>query len=389
MSLRHMDDQWIEGGPSLRGIDPRHRPVVGCVRAEAIDGFGGEGDKVAPLQRLCGGGNVIHGRHWLGSIAVRCLSSYKPVMNTALITHQSSLAHAPPEGHPERADRIRAIDKFLATPQFDGLLRLEAPLGRDEDILRAHTAEHLEHIRSSAPAQDVRYLDPDTAMSPGTLEAALRAVGAATAAVDLVFEGKASNAFCALRPPGHHAERGRPMGFCFFNQAAIAALYARARYGAARVAVVDFDVHHGNGTQDIFWADADLCYGSTHQMPLYPGTGSTSETGVGNIFNAPLRAGDGGEQFREAMGSVILPALAAFAPDLVIISAGFDAHHRDPLGSLQLTDVDFAWATLKLMEAADIHCGGRVVSVLEGGYDLQGLASSVGAHVRALMGGDN
>ncbi len=309
-------------------------------------------------------------------------------MTTALFTHPSSLAHATPEGHPERADRIRAVGEALAASEFKSLLRLEAPLGRDEDILRAHTAEHLKHIRSIAPVQGVRYLDPDTAMSPGTLEAAFRAVGAAAAAVDLVFEGKASNAFCALRPPGHHAERGRPMGFCFFNQAAIAALYARAHHGAARVAVVDFDVHHGNGTQDIFWSDADLFYGSTHQMPLYPGTGSTSETGAGNIFNAPLRAGDGGEEFRDAMGSVILPALAAFAPDLIVSSAGFDAHHRDPLGSLQLTDTDFAWATRKLMEVADLHSGGRIVSVLEGGYDLQGLASSVGAHVRALMGGD-
>lgn len=310
-------------------------------------------------------------------------------MTTALFTHPSSLAHATPDGHPERADRIRAIEKALAAPEFNGLLRQEAPLGRDEDIQRAHSGAHLKHIRSSLPEQGVRYLDPDTAMSPGTLEAALRAVGAATAAVDLVFEGKASNAFCALRPPGHHAERTRPMGFCFFNQAAIAALYTRAHHGAARVAVVDFDVHHGNGTQDIFWSDPDLFYGSTHQMPLYPGTGSKSETGVGNIFNAPLRAGDGGEQFREAMGTIVLPALDAFAPDLVIISAGFDAHHRDPLGSLQLTDADFSWATLRLMDAADIHCGGRVVSVLEGGYDLQGLASSVGAHVRALMGGDD
>ncbi|MCA8930531.1 MAG: histone deacetylase family protein, partial [Alphaproteobacteria bacterium] len=207
----------------------------------------------------------------------------------------------------------------------------------------AHTYDHLERIRALAPTEGYEYLDPDTVMSPGTLECAERAVGAATAAVDAVFQGKADNAFCAMRPPGHHAETRRAMGFCFFNQAAIAALYAREAYGAERVAVVDFDVHHGNGTQDIFWSDADMFYGSTHQMPLFPGTGSVQETGVGNIFNAPLRAGDGSDQFREAMSSVILPALDAFSPNLVVISAGFDAHHRDPLGSLQLTEEDFAW----------------------------------------------
>jgi len=323
----------------------------------------------------------------LASIAAPPAASYKAIM-TALFTHPSSLSHVTPEGHPERPDRIRAIDGILATPPFERLLRCEAPLGRDEDILRAHAAAHLQRIRSAAPHQGIEYLDPDTAMSPGTLEAALRAVGAATAAVDLVFRGEADNAFCAMRPPGHHAEGARPMGFCFFNQAAIAALYARARYGAARVAVVDFDVHHGNGTQNIFWSDPDLFYGSTHQMPLYSGTGSSTETGVGNIFNAPLRAGDGGEQFREALASVT-HALDGFTPDLVIISAGFDAHHRDPLGSLRLTEADFAWATLQLMQLAETHAHGRVVSVLEGGYDLQGLASSVGAHVRALMGGDD
>ena len=309
-------------------------------------------------------------------------------MTTALFTHPSSLTHVTPDGHPERVDRIRAVNKILATPHFNNLLRREAPLGRDDDILRAHTREHLQRIRAIAPEEDFEYLDPDTPMSPGTLEAALRAVGAATAAVDCVFQGEADNAFCAMRPPGHHAERSRPMGFCFFNHAAVAAYYASARYDAERVAIVDFDVHHGNGTQDIFWSDPAMFYGSTHQMPLYPGTGSARETGAGNIFNAPLRAGDGSAQFREAMGSVILPALDVFAPDLIIISAGFDAHHRDPLGSLQLTEEDFAWITLELMEAAEIHADGRVVSVLEGGYDLQGLASSVGIHVQALMRGN-
>lgn len=309
-------------------------------------------------------------------------------MTTLLFTHPASLRHETPEGHPERIDRIKAVNQILASGHFRDLVRRDAPLGRDEDILLAHAEEHLQRIRAMAPAEGFEYLDADTVMSSGTLAAALRAVGAATAAVDAVFQGEADNAFCALRPPGHHAETRRAMGFCLFNQAAIAAHHARRRHGAERVAVVDFDVHHGNGTQDIFWTDADLFYGSTHQMPLYPGTGSVQETGVGNIFNAPLRAGDGGGEFREAMSSVILPALDAFGPDLVVISAGFDAHHRDPLGSLRLTEEDFAWATLKLMEAAEVHCGGRIVSVLEGGYDLQGLAASAGIHVQALMRGN-
>ena len=311
-----------------------------------------------------------------------------PHMTTLLFTHPASLHHVTPEGHPERVDRIRAINRILDTKHFAELLRHQAPLGRDEDILRAHHPDHLNRIRAIAPEEGVEYLDADTAMSSGTLEAALRGVGAATAAVDAVFEGVADNAFCAMRPPGHHAESRRAMGFCFFNNAAIAAHHARAVHGAERVAVIDFDVHHGNGTQDIFWTEPDLFYGSTHQMPLYPGTGSRHETGAGNIFNAPLRAGDGSAEFREAMSTLILPALDAFAPELVIVSAGFDAHHRDPLGSLQLTEEDFAWITLQLMEAAEIHCNGRVVSVLEGGYDLQGLASSVGIHVQALMRGN-
>jgi acetoin utilization deacetylase AcuC-like enzyme len=309
-------------------------------------------------------------------------------MTTLLFTHDASLHHMTPPGHPERVDRIRAVNQILGSGHFRELHRRDAPLGRDEDILRAHTHGHLERIRSIAPVEGFEYIDPDTAMSPGTLEAALRAVGAATAGVDAVFQGEADNVFCATRPPGHHAESRRAMGFCFFNHAAIAAHYARDRYDAERVAVIDFDVHHGNGTQDIFWSEPNLFYGSTHQMPLYPGTGTVQETGAGNIFNAPLRAGDGGTQFREAMGTVILPALDAFGPDLIIISAGFDAHHRDPLGSLQLTEEDFAWITLQIMEAAEIHCGGRIVSVLEGGYDLQGLAASVGIHVQALMRGN-
>ena len=308
-------------------------------------------------------------------------------MRTLLYTHPASLAHVTPDGHPERVGRIEAVIKSLATPAFNALFRREAPLGGGEDILLAHTPAHLARIRAAAPEDGFEFLDPDTAMSPGTLEAALRGVGAACAAVDAVFKGEADNAFCALRPPGHHAESNRAMGFCFFNQAAIAAHHARRAHGAERIAVVDFDVHHGNGTQDIFWSDRDLFYGSTHQMPLYPGTGASQERGEGNIFNAPLRAGDGTGQFREAMGAVILPALDKFRPDLVIVSAGFDAHHRDPLGGLRLAEPDFAWITLKIMDTADKRAGGRVVSVLEGGYDLQALAGSAAVHLRALMHG--
>jgi acetoin utilization deacetylase AcuC-like enzyme len=224
-------------------------------------------------------------------------------------------------------------------------------------------------------------------MSVGTWEAALRAVGAGLLAVDKVLdpESGVSNAFCQVRPCGHHAEKDRAMGFCLFGNVAIAGMYARARHGAERIAVVDFDVHHGNGTQDIFWSDKDLFFASTHQMPLYPGTGAVGEAGVGNIWNAPLRPGDGGEPFREAVESRILPALRNFGPDLVLISAGFDAHEADPLANLRLVEADFMWATEKLAEAASRHCNGRIVSMLEGGYDLTALARSVGVHVRTLM----
>jgi acetoin utilization deacetylase AcuC-like enzyme len=309
-------------------------------------------------------------------------------MTTLVYTHSSSLRHETPPGHPERVDRIKAVNAVLASPVLQGFIRKDAPLGTDEHARLAHTAEHVARMRAISPESGFEYIDADTVMSPAAHEAALRAIGGAVAGVDAVFRGEADNVFVATRPPGHHAEHNRAMGFCFFNHAAVAALYARSRYDAERVAVVDFDVHHGNGTQDIFWSDADLFYGSTHQMPLYPGSGSTNETGVGNIFNAPLKAGDGTQEFRVAMNTIILPALELFAPDLIIISAGFDAHVRDPLGSLELTEEDFSWATLKLMETADQFCSGRVVSVLEGGYDLQGLAGSVGVHLHALMHGN-
>ncbi len=268
---------------------------------------------------------------------------------------------------------------------FDDLIRKEAPLAEIADIERAHPGEYIDAIREAVPEEGLVRVDGDTVLSPKSWDAALRAVGSGVEAVDQVMTGKVSNAFCAIRPCGHHAEHSVAMGFCVFNNIAIAGLHARAKHGAERVAVVDFDVHHGNGTQAMFWSDKDLYFGSTHQMPLFPGTGALSEAGVGNIWNAPLRAGDGGEVFREAFESRILPALKKHRPDLILISAGFDAHERDPLGSIRLVEDDFAWATQKIAGIADTQCKGRVVSMLEGGYDLEGLAKSVAVHVKALM----
>lgn len=310
-------------------------------------------------------------------------------MATLLLTHPSFVEHDTGPGHPERPDRMRAIDKVLAHDIFKDLVRAEAPLRDDveEQILLAHPEAHLARMRAIAarPLEFPTHIDGDTVVSAGTWEAVLRAVGAGLAAVDAVIDGKAANAFCQVRPPGHHAEADRAMGFCLFSNAAIAGLYARKKHGAERIAVVDFDVHHGNGTQDIFWHDRDMYYGSTHEMPLFPGTGAVSERGVGNIHNAPLRARDGGEQFREAVESRILPALHDFGPDILIISAGFDAHQADPLANLRLVEADFLWATEKLAAMAKRHCNGRIVSMLEGGYDLNALARSVAVHVKALM----
>ena len=309
-------------------------------------------------------------------------------MKTLFISHPSSLDHRTPEGHPERPDRIRAINKVFAEERFNPLIRVEAPMTELETIALCHPMDYVKAIRDAAPKEGMIALDGDTTMSPGSFEAALRAIGGATLAVDEVIAKKADNAFVAMRPPGHHAETVKPMGFCFFNHAAIAARHAQKTHGLARVAIVDFDVHHGNGSQEIFWSDPTVMYCSTHQMPLYPGSGDKSERGDHDqIVNAPLRPNDGGSQFKEAFESRILPRLTAFGPDLIIISAGFDAHARDPLANLQLVEDDFAWATKKLMEIADKHAGGRVVSVLEGGYDLQGLSQSAAAHVTALMRG--
>jgi acetoin utilization deacetylase AcuC-like enzyme len=307
-------------------------------------------------------------------------------MTTLLITHPACLDHLTPAGHPERPDRLRAIDRALEQERFQTLARVEAPRAALDTIALCHPMEYVTAVRDATPKTGLVALDADTSMSPGSFEAALRAAGGAVHAVDEVMSGKAANAFVATRPPGHHTEIARPMGFCLFNNAAIAARHAQRKHGIDRAAVVDFDVHHGNGSQDIFWADRTVMYGSTHQMPLYPGTGAAGERGEHDtVVNAPLRPGDGGAQFRAAFESVILPRLRDFRPELIVISAGFDAHMRDPLANLNLLEADFDWATRKLMEIAQASAGGRVVSVLEGGYDLEGLASSAAAHVAALM----
>ncbi len=307
-------------------------------------------------------------------------------MNTILFAHPACADHDPGPGHPERADRLRAILGALEGETFAPLDRREAPLAGLDRIALAHPRGHADRILAAVPDHGYRAVDADTVLSPGSGEAALRAAGAVCAAVDAVVAGQARNAFCAVRPPGHHAESARAMGFCLFNNVAVGAAHARAAHGIRRVAVVDFDVHHGNGTQDIFWSDDALFYASTHQSPLYPGTGSADQTGVAhNILNVPLQPHDGSPEFRHAMTATVLPAVEAFGPELLMISAGFDAHARDPLANLELTDDDFAWATAKLAALAARVCGGRVVSSLEGGYDLNALATSCAAHVKALM----
>jgi len=309
-------------------------------------------------------------------------------MTTLLITHPACLNHLTPAGHPERPDRLRAVARALEQERFQDLARAEAPAAALETITLCHPMDYVTAIRDATPKAGLAQLDADTSMSPGSFDAALRGAGGAIFAVDEVMSGKAHNAFVATRPPGHHAETARPMGFCLFNNAAIAARHAQQQHGIARAAVIDFDVHHGNGSQEIFWSDKTVMYGSTHQMPLYPGTGANTERGEHDtIVNAPLRPGDGGEAFRAAFEAVILPRLRDFRPELVVISAGFDAHMRDPLANLNLLEADFEWATQKLMEVAEQCANGRVVSVLEGGYDLDGLASSAAAHVGALMQG--
>ena len=307
-------------------------------------------------------------------------------MTTVLITHPACLKHEPPFGHPERVARLESVLEGLKGDEFAALKRVAAPSASKAAIARVHDEAYIDEIMASVPKAGVVHLDSDTAMSSGSGEAILRAAGALVEAVDLVLKGEAKNAFCAVRPPGHHALPDRAMGFCIFNNVAVGAAHARAERGLKRVAVIDFDVHHGNGTQAMFYRDKDLFYGSTHQSPLYPGTGHPYETGVAhNVLNLPLPPGAGGPEFRRAFTEGMLPALRAFQPELVMISAGFDAHRDDPLASLRFDESDYAWATEQLCALAAVVCKGRVVSTLEGGYDLSALSRSAQAHVRALM----
>jgi acetoin utilization deacetylase AcuC-like enzyme len=306
-------------------------------------------------------------------------------MTTLLCTHPACVEHDPGSYHPESAARLRAVLDALGEPEFDGLERCEAGEAALEDVLRVHPRHHVERILAAVPKSGHVGIDADTILSPASGKAALCAVGAVTAAIDAVVAGRADNAFCAVRPPGHHAEPGRAMGFCLFNNVAIGAMRACEVHGLDRVAVVDFDVHHGNGTQAAFEADSRFFYASTHQYPLYPGTGAVSETGIGNIVNVTLRPMAGSGAFRLGVRERILPALDAFRPQLVVVSAGFDGHSGDPLAQLMLEDADFAWITERLIEIAQRHAAGRLVSSLEGGYDLANLAASAAAHVRVLM----
>lgn len=305
-------------------------------------------------------------------------------MSVVFFTHPSGLAHDTGEGHPECADRLRHVLHALEAPEFEHLLREQAPQATKEQLLAVHDADYVDAI-FAMPQDKVTVIDGDTIFGPATLEAALRAAGGAAAAVDAVMEGWAQAAFVAMRPPGHHAEADRAMGFCFFNNAGVAARQAQRKWGLKRVAIVDFDVHHGNGTQYIFAHDPSVMYASSHQFPCFPGTGAQTEVGVGNIVNLPLPPGTTGEAFREAWAACIFPRLMAFAPELLVISAGFDAHAADPLAQMRLKEADFAWVTQELLIVADKNCPGRVVSLLEGGYDPRALAQSCAAHVRALM----
>ncbi len=306
-------------------------------------------------------------------------------MTTAFYSHPACLAHVNPPGHPEQVARLHVIADALGGPEFDALLRCEAPICAPEAPLLAHPASHVAMIEAAAPDEGFAMIDADTSMSPGSLEAARRAVGGVCAAVDAVLSGEVQNAFVAVRPPGHHAERSRAMGFCLYSNVAIGALHALENHGLSRVAVLDFDVHHGNGTQDVLRNERRARFVSSHQMPLYPGTGGASEVGAhGNILNLPLAEGSGGDEMRAAWADA-LAQMADFAPDLVLISAGFDAHARDPLAGLNWQVEDYIWLTNAICDMAGETCAGRVVSSLEGGYDLTALAESTAAHVTVLM----
>jgi len=306
-------------------------------------------------------------------------------MTTFLIENPAGLDHATPEGHPEQIARLDAINAALTDAEFDDLHRVTAPEVGDDILRLGHPQGYIDTIRGAQPNSGHVSLDPDTHMSPGSLSAALKGVGGCIAAVDAVLDGRAKNAFVATRPPGHHAERDRAMGFCLFSNIAIAARHAAETHDLDRVAVVDFDVHHGNGTQDVLWDEARTFFISSHQMPLYPGTGAAGERGAANnILNIPLPPGSGGDQMRQVYRDVVFPRLEAYQPQLLLISAGFDAHKDDPLANLNWTTEDFAWVTRGLCEVAETACQGKVVSTLEGGYDLHALAASVAAHVSVL-----
>ncbi|PKU25532.1 histone deacetylase family protein [Telmatospirillum siberiense] len=312
-------------------------------------------------------------------------------MTTLLLTHPACLQHETGDYHPECADRLRAVNHILEHEDFLFLAREEAPRATTQQLLRAHSMDHIDHILSLVPAAgEILPIDDDTFVSSHSSEAALRAAGAICAAVEEVAAKRCRNAFCAVRPPGHHAERSAAMGFCLFSNAAIGALHARDACGFRKVAVIDFDVHHGNGTQQILWDEAGMFYASTHQQDAYPYSGTPDEQGQpggGVIVNIPLPAGSGSDAFRLAYGDIILPRLRAFAPEFVIVSAGFDAHAADPMADLRLQVADFEWVTRELLRIAEDFCGARLVSVLEGGYDTRALAACVASHVRALMEG--
>lgn len=307
-------------------------------------------------------------------------------MTTLLYTHPVFSRHEVPPGHVEHGGRYDAVDKALQHGDFAHLEKRVPPRASAEQIERVHRQAYRLVVEDNAPAEGFAQFDADTFMGPSSLEATLRAAGGAVAAVDAVFAGEATNAFVAARPPGHHAEPERAMGFCFFNGAAVAAMHARAAHGAKRVAVLDFDVHHGNGTEAAFWHDEKAFYASSHEWPQYPGTGRDSDRGAfDNIANAPLASGTGGNEFRRAWGEQLLPALSDFDPDFIVVSAGFDAHGADPLGGLKLTEADFSWVTGGIAAIARDKAESRMISVLEGGYDLDALAASAAAHVKSLM----
>ena len=307
-------------------------------------------------------------------------------MNTVLFSHSDCTRHITPRGHPERVERLERLEDVFNQPEFTAIERLDAPLCELDHLTLAHPQSYVDQIQNLEPVHGFAYIDADTSMSKGSWNAARRAVGAIVQATDMVFDGRAKNAFCAVRPPGHHAEKTRGMGFCLFGTVAIGALHAIQKHGLERVAILDFDVHHGNGTSNILWDEKRVLFASTHEMPLYPGSGYESERGSFNqIINKPLGTGTGSTEFRTAMNSIV-DRMDKFKPELIFISAGFDAHYDDPLASLRLDEEDFYWATGEMKDLARAHCKDRLVSSLEGGYSILGLTTSVRAHLAALMG---